>query len=123
MIRPPPKSTRTYTLLPYTTLFRSSMNITFRKIRYFIAVAESRSVSAGSTAVGISQSAVTDAIRTLEIETGVKLFYRHPRGVTLTRRSEEHTPELQSLMRISYAVFCLKQIKILILLQQNNSNK
>src|SRR3546814_7015064 len=60
----------------YREVSEKSMNITFRQIRYFIAVAESRSVSAGSTAVGISQSAVTDAIRTLEIETGVKLFYR-----------------------------------------------
>ena len=74
------------------------MNITFRQIRYFIAVAESRSVSAGSTAVGISQSAVTDAIRTLEIETGVKLFYRHPRGVTLTREGHKFLRHARSII-------------------------
>jgi DNA-binding transcriptional LysR family regulator len=65
------------------------MNITFRQIRYFIAVAEARSVSGGSSAVGISQSAVTDAIRTLELETGVTLFHRHAKGVTLTREGHQ----------------------------------
>lgn len=65
------------------------MNITFRQIRYFIAVAEARSVSGGSSAVGISQSAVTDAIRTLELETGVALFHRHAKGVTLTREGHQ----------------------------------
>jgi DNA-binding transcriptional LysR family regulator len=65
------------------------MNITFRQIRYFIAVAEARSVSGGSNAVGISQSAVTDAIRQLEIETGVTLFHRHAKGVTLTREGHQ----------------------------------
>jgi DNA-binding transcriptional LysR family regulator len=65
------------------------MNITFRQIRYFIAVAEARSVSGGSSAVGISQSAVTDAIRQLEIETGVTLFHRHAKGVTLTREGHQ----------------------------------
>ncbi|MFA6220241.1 MAG: LysR family transcriptional regulator [Erythrobacter sp.] len=74
------------------------MNITFRQIRYFIAVAEARSVSAGSTAVGISQSAVTDAIRTLEIETGVKLFYRHPKGVTLTREGHKFLRHARSII-------------------------
>lgn len=65
------------------------MNITFRQIRYFIAVAEARSVSGGSSAVGISQSAVTDAVRTLELETGVTLFHRHAKGVTLTREGHQ----------------------------------
>ncbi|WP_324262091.1 LysR family transcriptional regulator [Altererythrobacter sp. H2] len=74
------------------------MNITFRQIRYFIAVAEARSVSAGSTAVGISQSAVTDAIRTLEFETGVKLFYRHPKGVTLTREGHKFLRHARSII-------------------------
>jgi len=73
------------------------MNITFRQIRYFIAVAEARSVSAGSTAVGISQSAVTDAIRTLELEIGAKLFYRHPKGVTLTREGHKFLRHARSI--------------------------
>src|SRR3546814_4395065 len=80
MIRRPPRSTRTDTLFPYTTLFRSRTGVT--------ACADSRrfpgpSVRRCSTAQASSS----------------------------TRRSEEHTSELQSLMRISYAVFCLKKKK------------
>lgn len=74
------------------------MNITFRQIRYFIAVAEARSVSGGSGAVGISQSAVTDAIRTLELELGVKLFHRHPKGVTLTREGHQFLQHGRSII-------------------------
>ena len=74
------------------------MNITFRQIRYFIAVAEARSVSAGASAVGISQSAVTDAIRTLELETGVMLFHRHPKGVTLTREGHKFLRHSRSII-------------------------
>jgi DNA-binding transcriptional LysR family regulator len=65
------------------------MNITFRQMRYFIAVAEARSISGGSAIVGISQSAVTDAIRFLEAETGFPLLTRHAKGVTLTRQGEQ----------------------------------
>jgi len=74
------------------------MNITFRQIRYFIAVAEARSVSGGSSAVGISQSAVTDAIRTLELETGVTLFHRHAKGVTLTREGHQFLRHASSII-------------------------
>ncbi|WP_374530661.1 LysR family transcriptional regulator [Novosphingobium sp.] len=74
------------------------MNITFRQIRYFIAVAEARSVSGGSSAVGISQSAVTDAIRTLEQETGVTLFHRHAKGVTLTREGQQFLRHARSII-------------------------
>lgn len=74
------------------------MNITFRQIRYFIAVAEARSVSGGSSAVGISQSAVTDAIRTLELETGVTLFHRHAKGVTLTREGHQFLRHARSII-------------------------
>src|SRR3546814_17877786 len=72
MILRPPRSTRTDTLFPYTTLFRSS------------AIAPTPS-HAGQ--------------------------WRGPSGGGPMPRSEEHTSELQSLMRISYAVFCLKQKK------------
>src|SRR3546814_10336559 len=75
MIRRPPRSTRTDTLFPYTTLFRSSSH--WRASR---RDAQRR--------------------RSLAEEVGM----RHE-----MRRSEEHTSELQSLMRISYAVFCLKK--------------
>src|SRR3546814_5074664 len=76
MIRRPPRSTRTDTLFPYTTLFRSSAQI-------------SRDCSAIPT---ISRSFTSMRRR-------------------CRNRSEEHTSELQSLMRISYAVFCLKKTK------------
>lgn len=74
------------------------MNITFRQLRYFIAVAEARSVSGGSSAVGISQSAVTDAIRTLELETGMSLFNRHAKGVTLTREGSQFLRNARSII-------------------------
>src|SRR3546814_2024036 len=77
MIRRPPRSTRTDTLFPYTTLFRSPGRSTARS-------AGRRGGSAGRP------HAANDVIR-------------YP------FRSEEHTSELQSLMRISYAVFCLKK--------------
>src|SRR3546814_1314576 len=80
MIRRPPRSTRTDTLFPYTTLFRSWL-------------------SAG-LASGVGELA--DPCTTITRPAGVGLV------LTLTR-SEEHTSELQSLMRISYAVFCLKK--------------
>src|SRR3546814_12049031 len=85
MIRRPPRSTRTDTLFPYTTLFRSSG-------------ARHDPQHAGHAAVPVPGRAA----RVLGI-----------RGARrLDRRSEEHTSELQSLMRISYAVFCLKKKKI-----------
>ena len=65
------------------------MNITFRQMRYFIAVAEGRSISSGAASVGISQSAVTDAIRFIEAEIRFPLFVRHAKGVTLTREGEQ----------------------------------
>src|SRR3546814_1011064 len=81
MIRRPPRSTRTDTLFPYTTLFRSVL---------------------GAIPLALASGAGAEA--------------RHQIGWVIvggmsfgTARSEEHTSELQSLMRISYAVFCLKK--------------
>ena len=65
------------------------MNITFRQMRYFIAVAEIRSISGGAASVGISQSAVTDAIRFIEAELGCEMFARHARGVVMTREGQQ----------------------------------
>src|SRR3546814_6697177 len=79
MIRRPPRSTRTDTLFPYTTLFRSD------EARYSRIIGRHRMRRRG-------------------------LFARGRRKFR-KRRSEEHTSELQSLMRISYAVFCLKKKK------------
>src|SRR3546814_21046484 len=82
MIRRPPRSTRTDTLFPYTTLFRSSRP-TSRSM--------SRAAAIRATAPGPRRAP------------------RRRRVAPAAARSEEHTSELQSLMRISYAVFCLKK--------------
>src|SRR3546814_1360753 len=82
MIRRPPRSTRTDTLFPYTTLFRSPL-----------------------PGFGIAFAVHPDAHRDQD-DRGEK---RAKAFGELARRSEEHTSELQSLMRISYAVFCLKK--------------
>src|SRR3546814_6773020 len=92
MIRRPPRSTRTDTLFPYTTLFRSdprpclhgSVRTRPRLPSGFADLRQHGALRPGGAGVGAGR-----------------------RG----SRSEEHTPELQSLMRISYAVFCLKKKK------------
>src|SRR3546814_16331136 len=89
IIRRPPRSTRTDTLFPYTTLFRSlAVDVEWLGLRH-----EPRhALEFGRIEFGL-QRAVGNRLR--EFDLGV--------------RSEEHTSELQSLMRISYAVFCLKK--------------
>src|SRR3546814_2703833 len=95
MIRRPPRSTRTDTLFPYTTLFRS------REQRLEAVKFEE-----------LAQRPVRDALYRKILE---RLRQRRvadqPHQLTTEPRSEEHTSELQSLMRISYAVFCLKKKK------------
>src|SRR3546814_5411789 len=91
MIRLPPRSTRTDTLFPYTTLFRS-----VRPRRRRGATLSQAGPGAGHRALRRDRPRARQGPR----EAG----RRH-------RRSEEHTSELQSLMRISYAVFCLKKKK------------
>src|SRR3546814_3886061 len=88
MIRRPPRSTRTDTLFPYTTLFRSGLG---------------QAAAADHAAGGADDPAA-----------GFRLFLCRATHGCLSApqiRSEEHTSELQSLMRISYAVFCLKKKK------------
>src|SRR5258707_878651 len=63
---------------------RFMASVTFRQIRYFVAVAETGKISAAASMVGISPSAVTEAIGELTAVSGMKLFERHPRGLTLT---------------------------------------
>src|SRR3546814_5062387 len=98
MIRRPPRSTRTDTLFPYTTLFRS---VEYAKVPPDSGVRSNIWVREGD-----------DLIHARTVETGGPAIVL--RGVTIYERSggvlrsEEHTSELQSLMRISYAVFCLK---------------
>src|SRR3546814_9404161 len=94
MIRRPPRSTRTDTLFPYTTLFRSQV----RFPRPIQEVSPAKVNKAGFTLVPVAAIA-WQAYSGLADET----------GAAVPARSEEHTSELQSLMRISYAVFCLKK--------------
>src|SRR3546814_5914144 len=84
MLRRPPRSTRTDTLFPYTTLFRSRM---------------------GAAGFGIGDAVARRAVDRHR-EAAVGALHPYHAGIG---RSEEHTSELQSLMRISYAVFCLKK--------------
>src|SRR3546814_9941934 len=92
MIRRPPRSTRTDTLFPYTTLFRS---LSLRRIH----------VAGLVTVAAWADRAADDAGRLRPFPIGAQGLQEGDR----TDRSEEHTSELQSLMRISYAVFCLKK--------------
>src|SRR3546814_2298435 len=120
MIRPPPGATRTDTLFPYTTLFRSSEELRRRA---------SGAARAGAALMAerfrFSIHASDGAARTGEIEmrrgtirtpafmpvgTAATVKAMRPAEVRAAR-SEEHTSELQSLMRSSYAVFCLKKNK------------
>src|SRR3546814_7821862 len=92
MIRRPPRSTRTDTLFPYTTLFRSKM--CKAEMLHFLRVREWQDLHS----------------QLRQIARGIRLDVR-PLAEETDRdgRSEEHTSELQSLMRISYAVFCLQK--------------
>src|SRR3546814_7824920 len=113
MIRRPPRSTRTATLFPYTTLFRS----TGKPVSLGGSLGRVEATGRGVYVVGCE--AARDAGVPIEgarvvIQgfgnvggTAARLFYEAGAKV----RSEEHTSELQSLMRISYAVFCLKKKK------------
>src|SRR3546814_4819619 len=89
MIRRPPRSTRTDTLFPYTTLFRSPWQVG----HWMSTVPSSR----GRQPTTIRSDSLLSSSLSLS------------EPVPLHSRSEDHTSELQSLMRISYAVFCLKK--------------
>src|SRR3546814_1610983 len=123
MIRRPPGATRTDTLLPYTTLFRSLLPL----------VAEPRNLGRVEQRQGVHRGRHAHArqcppglYRPRPARNGARQVQRQPRTLGRPRRhglpqlppgarpavrSEEHTSELQSLMRISYAVFCLKKKK------------
>src|SRR3546814_2435308 len=105
MIRRPPRSTRTDTLFPYTTLFRSSGGQQWSPL--FVVREElrrnpcpCRDVPAGAASAASFSGRHAEVTRPWA-----------PRRPWRGMRSEEHTSELQSLMRISYAVFCLKKKK------------
>src|SRR3546814_5828250 len=103
MIRRPPRSTRTDTLFPYTTLFRS--------LQSRLLALRQRGVAGDQIAV------VGDVVReqraqALDVVAPVAVQFARRAEPGHELRSEEHTSELQSLMRTSYAVFCLKKKKI-----------
>ncbi|MEX0696857.1 MAG: LysR family transcriptional regulator [Dongiaceae bacterium] len=74
------------------------MSLSLRQIRYFIATAETGKVSQAASTLGVSQSAVTEAIKALERETGVRLFRRHPKGVTLTYEGTQFLQHARNIM-------------------------
>ncbi|MBD9527128.1 MULTISPECIES: LysR family transcriptional regulator [Paracoccus] len=74
------------------------MAFTIRQLRYFLAAAESASVSGAAQALAISQSAVTEAIRDLEADLGVQLFERHPRGLDITPRGHQFLRHAQTIL-------------------------
>src|SRR3546814_1126415 len=105
MIRRPPRSTRTDTLFPYTTLWKGDAGVfssTLHEIDLPLGVPVTLPLD---IAVGVSgsYSAIVDLV-----DPQVDLVAGSVPMAVLVARSEEHTSELQSLMRISYAVFCLK---------------
>src|SRR3546814_2893314 len=102
MIRRPPRSTRTAPPFPYTTLFRSDHTATHR-LRH-----AGRARKADRQAAQCSYGHVGETLRLQRIAVPAQLVDRANADAG-TFRSEEHTSELQSLMRISYAVFCLKK--------------
>src|SRR3546814_1234690 len=103
MIRRPPRSTRTDTLFPYTTLFRSADRAGTRgRVRGLVALAAGRPRDRRADRHDRRARALYPLDRAR-----CRLAMAHP--APASHRSEEHTSELQSLMRISYAVFCLKK--------------
>src|SRR3546814_1338500 len=124
MIRRPPRSTRTDTLFPYTTLFRSGDGAEARLIRngsepmsttYTLDTSTSRATPTPAPmkrltvpAIGKRKGGEPLVMLTAYTARMAQLLDPH---CDMLLRSEEHTSELQSLMRISYAVFCLKKKK------------
>src|SRR3546814_4737763 len=105
MIRRPPRSTRTDTLFPYTTLFRSLPPV--REAPLLDRSPQPGDVPANQVLLELPLDRLPFVLRQAGIgQHRRQVVLQHPVG-----RSEEHTSELQSLMRISYAVFCLKKKK------------
>src|SRR3546814_5853351 len=103
MIRRPPRSTRTDTLFPYTTLFRSQHHGRHAGVQH---PEEGEAEDRHARCADEVDRPAADLVRQPS-EEGDRQTLRRRAGQQ--GRSEEHTSELQSLMRISYAVFCLKK--------------
>src|SRR3546814_3452299 len=104
MIRRPPRSTRTDTLFPYTTLFRSSRSAQVEQRPHSLKCRQLKHDVGGEERHRHARTRLDEERNQLQLVAERKTV----------PRSEEHTSELQSLMRISYAVFCLKK--------KNNNN-
>src|SRR3546814_7673099 len=102
MIRRPPRSTRTDTLFPDTTLFRFLDDLVERR------PARTRPLHFRPADELVIAGEMRGKVGDVTADIGVKPLFRLGMEIVLDR-SEEHTSELQSLMRISYAVFCLKK--------------
>src|SRR3546814_3865600 len=116
MIRRPPRSTRTDTLFPYTTLFRSGRRR--RRLDWRAGEAHHRAWRCCAAFAQGTFGCLPEEVRegrlrhfVPSIFSFIRLPSRPKRVVMIVSRSEEHTSELQSLMRSSYAVFCLKKKK------------
>src|SRR3546814_2344010 len=125
MIRRPPRSTRTDTLFPYTTLFRSGFTaravspaILFGAVKGYVQTKEAKYITSSDKQFSVTVDDATygrllDRVRAWQdaqqpsYDLGTRNCVHFV--MELAERSEEHTSELQSLMRISYAVFCLKK--------------
>src|SRR3546814_6477814 len=109
MRRRPPRSTRTDTLFPYTTLFRSQWK-TWVRLAFVEPGKDWRSLNRLAVENGVLRDfGIIPEMALRDNAYGVCRW--DDRGPLITSRSEEHTSELQSLMRISYAGFCLKKKK------------
>src|SRR3546814_1544434 len=105
MLRRPPRSTRTDTLFPYTTLFRSQCHKLQKAATYDVR----DMIEDNLIVIALHQNYWIERIRKYGMQIGRhSLLFGRP-NQRLGARSEVHTSELQSLMRISYAVFCLKK--------------
>src|SRR3546814_5972927 len=111
MIRRPPRSTRTDTLFPYTTLFRSMQDAIIpmsQYVAYLEVGREEDPFAGGMLATGSDLWRAYETVGDFDGRFVMRMVH-HRREIYPVFRSEEHTSELQSLMRISYAVFCLKK--------------
>src|SRR3546814_10632591 len=107
MRRRPPRSTRTDTLFPYTTLFRSASEASLSFVKSFTH-ASACTLARRTLALG-EKSAEVRTERDCLLCTSMMFAAVRIISAALPTRSEERTSELQSLMRISYAVFCLQK--------------
>src|SRR3546814_7935815 len=113
MIRRPPRSTRTDTLFPYTTLFRSSNRSSTEEGTDSALPWKDITSTASATVSVLTRVSISGRCTTCassDLASAFRDTFDALEGTAAAGfRSEEHTSELQSLMRISYAVFCLQQ--------------